>query len=1011
MYYEYLLNELVTSNQVKLNLRRTIDKGLISSLNRLQEVKLALKYFGVDKNGNYTSDTDNIVNYRCPYSGEIGYDDLALDHIIPVKSKGGTVLFNCIPVKNTHNNSKHSNNLLTWWSNKPYFDYERLNRLIQYMLEAYEIYDKEIIEEDDYIYEEENILEEQEDLTKSITKEDIEEDKIDTSIDESVTYYQFITNLIEKLSNDRNVDVYKERLLKLKEDNKFGELTELDEIIKIVQKIIEEKIGNDNEIYLSYSLNINIRKLYNSLKTKEYEKEIRERFSKIEEILKQENKPFTSYFKNLIDIEEENILYFDSLDDKKINSFINSLKIDFDTKLELFIEMMADEHFTNYKNRQPDGSNIFKSTNKVPFLGTKEEYGLNTAQFWAKYQDEIIKIIEEKLEELSNKNDLTEEEQKELEKYEKAKQAYKIYEVINYQNLPARIDLFIEMMATDDYTKYENGEPTTSNIFVERNEIQFIGIKKEYGLNTAGFWNTNQDKIIQRIEEKLEELSNKNDLTEEDQKELEKYEKAKQAYKTYEIINNLNKSARIDLFIEMMADEKYTNYEGGNPDEHNIFCAQNKETFVGLDKKSGLNAAGFWNRHDNQERIKQRIEEKLEELSRKNELTAKDQKELEKYQKAKEAYKTYEIMNSKDSIARIELFIEMMADEHYTNYKDGKPIIKENIFSASNEFQFIGVKKEYSLYVGQFWAQHQDEIIPKIEEKLEELSNKKKLTEEEQKELVKYEKAKEAYKTYEVMNQNNPTARIDLFIEMMADEKYTNYEGGKPIIKENIFSASNEFQFIGVKKEYGLNIDDFWHSNYDKIIKIIEENLEALLNKPELKEEDKKELVKYQKAKQAYKTYEIINRVLPKIDLFIEMMTMPDYTKLVNGKPDKDNIFKTTNKVPFKGVKKEYGLNTAYFWGSHSVKEIIPLLFFSDKYESSKYDIARDNTMKYLNYVRRRNQQSEFNNIYEYILTLDAKKKEVKELIKLRDERLEKKKQLIEENEELKNNSMNKKAI
>ncbi|MBR2712288.1 MAG: HNH endonuclease, partial [Bacilli bacterium] len=410
MYYEYLLNELVTSNQVKLNLRRTIDKGLISSLNRLQEVKLALKYFGVDKNGNYTSDTDNIVNYRCPYSGEIGYNNLVLDHIIPVKSKGGTVLFNCIPVNKTINWNKHSNNLLTWWNNKSYFDYERLDRLVQYILEAYEIYDKEIIEEDDYIYEEENILEEQEELTKSITKEDIEEDKIDTNINESVTYYQFITNLIEKLSNDRNVDIYKERLLKLKEENKFGELTELDEIIKIVQKIIEEKIGNDNEISSSYSLNINIRKLYNSLKTKEYEKEIRERVNKIEEILKQENKPFTSYFKNLVDIEEYNILYFTSLDDNKINNFINSLKIDFDTKLELFIEMMAMDKYTDYKNGQPFGDNIFSQTNKVPFKGIKEEYGLNTATFWYRNQDKIIPRIEEKIEKLLNKDELTEEE-------------------------------------------------------------------------------------------------------------------------------------------------------------------------------------------------------------------------------------------------------------------------------------------------------------------------------------------------------------------------------------------------------------------------------------------------------------------------------------------------------------------------------------------------------------------------------------------------------------------------
>ena len=788
MYYEYLLNELVKHSQVDNNLRRTIDKGLISSLNRLQTTKLALKYFGVDKNGNYTSDIDSIVNYKCPYSGEIGYEDLVLDHIIPVKSKGGTVLFNCIPVKNTINISKHSNNLLTWWSNKPYFDYERLDRLVKYILEAYEIYDKEIIEEDDYLYEEENILEEQEDLTKSITKEDIEESKIDTSIDESVTYYQFITNLIEKLSNDRNVDIYKERLLKIKEENKFGELTELDEIIKIVQKIIEEKIGNDNEISSAYTLNINIKKLYNSLKAKEYEKEIRERFNKIEEILKQENKSFTSYFKNLVDIEEYNILYFASLDDNKINSFINSIKIDFDTKLELFIEMMTDERYTKYENGQPDGNNIFNQRNKISFLGIPEEYGLTTAHFWNNYQDEIIPRIEAKLEELSKKSELTEEEQKELVKYQKAKQAYKIYEIIKHDNISARIDLFIEMMADEDYTKYKYGKPLIKeNIFSAYNEFNFLGIDK----NVGQFWSNHQDKIISRIEAKLEELSKKSELTELEKKELEKYKKAKQAYKIYEIMNEKNAIARIDLFIEMMSMDKYTDYKNGQPNG-------------------------------------------------------------------------------------------------------------SNIFTKRNEVPFIGVKKEYGLTTAHFWSEHQDKIIPKIEKKLEELSKKSELTEEEQKELEKYGKAKQAYKTYEIMNERNTIARIDLFIEMM---------------------------------------------------------------------------------------------------------TMPDYTKFVNGKPTDENIFNKRNSLSFLGIKKEYGLNVGQFWQNNSVKKIIPLLFFSDKYESSEYDAARANTMNYLNYVRRRNKQPEFNNIYEYILTLDAKKKEVKALIKLRDERLEKKKQLIEENEGLKNNN------
>ena len=109
--YEYLVENLISYSQVDGNLRRTADRGLVSELYRRQMNALALKYFGVDSNGNYTENKEDIVAYRCPYSGEI-ISDLStahLEHILPVSSNGGTVLFNCIPILDKVNLSNVSN--------------------------------------------------------------------------------------------------------------------------------------------------------------------------------------------------------------------------------------------------------------------------------------------------------------------------------------------------------------------------------------------------------------------------------------------------------------------------------------------------------------------------------------------------------------------------------------------------------------------------------------------------------------------------------------------------------------------------------------------------------------------------------------------------------------------------------------------------------------------------------------------------------------------------------------
>lgn len=59
-----LKSTLVSNDAIMHNLRRSAKKGLISLLSTKELNTLALKYFGVYKDG-------KLVGYKCSYSGQI----------------------------------------------------------------------------------------------------------------------------------------------------------------------------------------------------------------------------------------------------------------------------------------------------------------------------------------------------------------------------------------------------------------------------------------------------------------------------------------------------------------------------------------------------------------------------------------------------------------------------------------------------------------------------------------------------------------------------------------------------------------------------------------------------------------------------------------------------------------------------------------------------------------------------------------------------------------------------
>ena len=215
--YEYLAENLVSYTQVESNLNRTADKGLISELHRKQVTKLALKYFGVDKNGNYAEKTNEIVAYRCPYSGEIINDlsSIHLDHILPVSNNGGTVIFNCIPISKHANCSKSDSYLISWLHVRGYLDYQRLDRIINYIFDAYDLYINDSGEKE--LFDNEVISSENDDIQNDLLSINELKQLMKKRNSNTISYYQLLSDIINELSQYKNVSEYNEKLQNLYE--------------------------------------------------------------------------------------------------------------------------------------------------------------------------------------------------------------------------------------------------------------------------------------------------------------------------------------------------------------------------------------------------------------------------------------------------------------------------------------------------------------------------------------------------------------------------------------------------------------------------------------------------------------------------------------------------------------------------------------------------------------------------------------------------------------------------
>ena len=263
-------------------------------------------------------------------------------------------------------------------------------------------------------------------------------------------------------------------------------------------------------------------------------------------------------------------------------------------KIEKFIEMLSSSKYTNYINGVPDSNNIFSAINKISFEGYEHINGLNTSHFWSVNSNKIIEAIYSQKKELERKENRTQQDNEKLSKLNLAIKAIDDYDFANKTNSKIRIEKFIEMLSNCKYTNYINRIPDNNNIFSDNNEVLFEDYEHINGLNTKQFWRVNSNKIIEAIYIKKTELENKENRTQEEEQKLIKLNKALKAIDDYNFVNQNNLKYRIEKFIEMLSNSKYTNYINGVPDGNNIFSATNKIPFEGYEHINGLNTSHFW---------------------------------------------------------------------------------------------------------------------------------------------------------------------------------------------------------------------------------------------------------------------------------------------------------------------------------------------------------------------------------------------------------------------------------
>ena len=383
---------LVSEYSIISNLRRTSSKGLFSCLSQHQLNNLALKYFGI-------YDNNKLIGYECPYSGKrmTNTEDIVLEHIIPISSGGGTALFNCIPTSVEVNkvSEKGAKHLISWWLNSKYWNssaYVRLEKIIEYMLEAYEITfinGDELSDYDDFDYDEDennNDLENQEgDLSTT------QEEEQNVNIASLITYYNFIIELIDELRKYKDVSSYQNRLQNLINQNIFKNIERQTLIQNSLKDIIKNRLELEDRSELTLVQKIDISMIAKSLenvKDDNIYSELEQRIDNLIIILQNNNLSLNSLF---MDKNSLNYLYKNTSDltEEDIKELVENINMCVADKFNAIMQFVKD----NEGNLPKQLSNNKQEQQLARFLQSIKSINKKTGKFHSQLPQEQLRYL------------------------------------------------------------------------------------------------------------------------------------------------------------------------------------------------------------------------------------------------------------------------------------------------------------------------------------------------------------------------------------------------------------------------------------------------------------------------------------------------------------------------------------------------------------------------------------------------------------------------------------------
>ena len=647
------MSTYISKNQIDGNLRRTAELQLISKLS-VEELNLFAKKY-------YWNDEHNC--YICPYTGKLikDYNDLVLEHIIPVSSRGGTVLFNCVPAHKSINGTdqKGAKHLLDWWIDTEYFTPERLETLVNYMLDAYnQVFttytEEEILNSYEEFYNDEE-QEQTDDLSERININEQKELQEQTKNNHIGSYLDFLISCIQELEK-RNIDTttIRNKLNNLEERNIFNQISIFETYQTTIQDILKSYTGEDTRSYLTYSLYFNIPKLMQSLNLTDKE-QIKQtlylRFNYINTILIQNNISFKDYLNNIQDIEDIDLIYLNpnNITLEQTLEFINNIKIGKKTKILSFIEMLNRGNIGVLKAKNEETYKIYN--------GKEDKTGIDTEikvrAFWHFSRKQIKETLDDR--------------EKYGEDYNMARGLIKEWEFANRNNVSQRIETFIEMLNRGNIEILNQKTQETYKIYNGKEDKT----GRDTEIKIGSFWGKQQQQIREFLEDK--------------ERYGEEYNIARKLIKQWEFANIKNSNSRIESFIEMLNRGNIKILNQRNQETYKIY--NGKEDKTGIDTE--IKIRNFWSTK------KQKIQELLEN----------HEKYGEEYNIARKLIKQWEFANPSNAIQRIESFIEML---NRGNIKILKAKNKETYKIYNGKEDKIG--KDTEIKIGSFWSTNQQQI-------------------------------------------------------------------------------------------------------------------------------------------------------------------------------------------------------------------------------------------------------------------------------------------------------------